>query len=156
MLNLNSNNKYYNVPLRIVGESYIISSKKLVTKQTLNVIIAKLTNKEEEELDNGNSIQIKVDAISYNIDPKNVYCYGDIDFNHSSDDYKLISTFRWLEHLIFRGICVPSNYNLKTHSCASHNHKPMWYDTVRPEIVTEYAYGCIGKPKKVIIFKDVR
>lgn len=114
-----------------------------------------ITKEEEEQLDNNESIHIKRGGFEFNIEPNDVFCYGHIDFHDNSADMDVISGFKWLNHLVFRGVIVPANYDYEKHCAYSDIKTYRYYDTMKPEVVAQYAHGCIGKPERTIIFKQV-
>lgn len=121
-----------------------------------SVIMTHITEEEEQNLDNNIPIKIKRGNLTFFIQPQTVYCYGEINFNTGSDDYKTIGTFNWLDHLVTRGIGVPANYDYKTHTCVSKINQYQFYDTVKPEIIAQYLHGVLGKPQRTVIFKLAR
>lgn len=119
----------------------------------ISVMMTYITEDEEHELDNNRPIIIKRGNITFMVNPQTVYCYGEIDFNTNSEDYKTLATFNWLDHLTDRGIGIPANYNYKTHTCVTPLRQYQYYDTVKPEVVAQYLHGVLGKPERTLIFK---
>lgn len=118
-----------------------------------SVNITHITPKEETKIDKGEIITIKRDNIVYNIDPKSILCYGEIDFHTSSDDYRTIEDFDWLKH-VNDSIAIPSklNYDDSTVYCKNHNTSYAWYDTFNSAAIAQYLHCRIGKPKRTLIF----
>lgn len=117
-------------------------------------MITAITEEDENNLDEGLPISIVRDNKTYNINPTNVYCYGEIDFKKGSEDSEVISNFTWLDHRILRGIVIPSHYDYETNEImASDDNIIKYYDTVRPEKVTRWLHGLLNKPNRTLIFK---
>ena len=149
------NTKQHIIKLPVREDYYSLVSKKTVSKQNESVVMTYITEAEEKAIDKGKTITLKRGNLKFTIQPSNIYCYGEIDFNNDSEDMDVISTFNWLDHLITRGVCVPSNYDYNKHECISINKRPMWYDTTKCELYAKYVHACLGKPKRCLIFRDV-
>lgn len=121
-------------------------------KRHLAIIMAPLTEKQEEILDNGESIDIKIENTTVSIDADSVYCYGEVDFSPASEDCELIATFDWFD-ITDKVFYLPSDYNYKEHTATSIKHNVKYYDTKDCKKVARYCHGCLGKPKRVVIFK---
>lgn len=117
------------------------------------IIMTYITEDEEKDLDAGNTISIQRGDVMFTIQPNEVECYGVIDFNKDSDDMDVIADFHWFTTLGMAGVWVPSRYSYKKHCAYSDLPVPRIYDTFKPEVVAQYAHGCIGKPERCIIFK---
>lgn len=120
--------------------------------QIESVIMIPITEKEEQELDNGvlHYVRENIDIV---IDSKSKPIYGEIDFHTNSDDYKVLETMDWLDYITLCGIHVPANYNYEEHCCYSPIRRYKTYDTVNPAVVAQYKHAFIGKPQRVCIFK---
>lgn len=112
-----------------------------------------ITKEEEDALDNGEMIKIKRGKLTFNIEKKNVLCYGQIDFSTGSDDYEELKNQTWFNDYDLAGVTVPSNYDYEENVIASDIKGGRYYDTTKVEIVTQYYHGVLGKPKRTIIFK---
>lgn len=143
------------IKMPLVKDYVSIVCKKEKTLTT-GIIMTYITDEDEKTLDAHNNLSLKRGNTIFKIPPENVYCYGNIDLNRNTEDYDVISTFNWLDHLSIRGICVPSNYDYKTHTCKSNLRVPRWYDTTKPEVVTQYCHGLLNKPEKIVIFRYER
>lgn len=117
------------------------------------IFIAAITEEQEIDLDNEKEITLEFDDVVFNISPNKVECYGIIDFHNNSEDMDTIANFDWLNHLGFCGKWIPSNYDYEHHCAYSDINVPRMYDTVRPEVLAQYAHGLIGKPERCVIFK---
>lgn len=80
-----------------------------------------------------------------------IYCYGDVDFNNK-EDLEQIESFNFVTR-IFQGFIIPAEYNYDKHVALSDNNKFYKYtETWSESKIAKYAHGCLGKPKKIIIF----
>lgn len=118
----------------------------------IRTIMTYITPEEEQALDDKKTITIDRGSRRFEISPKDVYCYGHIDFRSGSDDYKQLAKMKFLNHLSFCGIWIEANYDYKKHCCYSPIRRKQWYDTTRPEVLAQYTHGVLGKPKLCIIF----
>ena len=154
MLNLDTKvTPMYTVKLMEHKDSYQIISKVEKDRIKKFIVMTYLTEDEENQIDNGKTINIVRNKRKFSIQAKDCLCYGEIDFHLGSDDSKIISNFKWLSHLVFCGVWVPSNYDYDTHTTTSDRKTGRWYDTMRPEVVCRYYHGILGKPKRTLIFR---
>lgn len=119
---------------------------------SIHTIMTYLTKEEEVKLDNKETIEIDRGFRHFTISPRDVYCYGEIDFHNGSDDYKELAKMKFLNHLCFCGVWIEANYDYDKHCCYSPIKRKQWYDTTRPEVLSQYTHGILGKPKRCIIF----
>lgn len=144
-----SNTKQIQLPIR--KDYYDITS--FIRKgYRVAVVMTSLTEKEELAIDDGKTIQLDRGNCTFYVGPKDVYCYGEINFHNHSEDMDVISEFPWFNTYEDHGVCIPARYNYETHTAKTEN-KLQWFDTTRPERIAQYAHGFIGKPKRTIIFK---
>ena len=111
-----------------------------------------LTEKEEGMLDRG-WVRLKRDGFTLDIHSNEVICYGEIDFSYGSDDYETLSQMHWLNHLVTRGIDIPSNYDYDKACYIQENGRVLWYDSTNCADVAQYMHVRLGKPKRTVIFK---
>ena len=119
------------------------------------IIMIPITEDDEKQLDKGSLHIIKGDQ-EFVILPDKIICYGKIDFSNNSEDLDTISNMNWLDHLILRGVTVPSDYNYEEHSCCPPGKYIRYYDTTNPAVIVKYAHACLGKPERCCIFKQIK
>ena len=136
----------------IIGECAVIISRFLNKIERETVYITGITEEEEKKLDKG-FLKIVRDNITFTINRENIIAYGDIDFHEGSDDFNQLEQMKWFDHLVLRGIDIPSNYDYDEHCCYTVNNRVLHYDSTNPADVTQYKHGCIGKPERTLIFK---
>ena len=117
------------------------------------VIVTYLTKEEEDTLDEVGLLTIKRGKLTFEIEKKDVYCYGEIDFNKGSDDYEMLAEQRWFDDCTMLAVTVPSDYDYENNVIESDIKGGRWYDTTRVEVVSQFYHGRLGKPKRTIIFK---
>lgn len=121
----------------------------------IKTVMIPINEKEEKHIDNiGDSI-INFDRgdRSFSITMKDIYCYGEIDFNNE-DDLAAINNFHFLDYLTLSGIHIPANYDYKTHTCKSNIKLPLHTETWTPSAVAKVAHGYLGKPQRILLFKE--
>lgn len=118
----------------------------------IQTIMTYITEEEEKQLDNKKIIEIERGSRLFQIAPRDVYCYGEIDYHNGTEDYNELAKLKFLNHLSLCGIWIKADYDYEHHVCYSSIKKPTWYDTTRPEVLSQYTHGILGKPKRSIIF----
>ena len=110
----------------------------------IDIVMTYITEKEEIKLDKGEAIKITRNDKTFNIPNGrgNVICYGHIDFNISSENVGDMAT-----------VHIPIDYDLKTHTCRSPIKRYRSCECSNIAEVCRYAYGVLGKPDRVLIFK---
>ena len=108
MLNLDTKQTIYIIPMPIFQDYYVLISRidKSCREQ---VIITYITEEEEQQLDKGKQLTLERGNASFQVHGNNIYCYGNGDFNESSDDCKQIATFNFLDYLDLKGVMLPSD-----------------------------------------------
>ena len=119
-------------------------------------IITGINDIEHKKLKSLNDLHIVRGNCEFNITPDDVLCFGDIDFHEGSDDCKELDTFNWLEHLVAKGIGIPSRYNYDRHECKSPINKYLITETFRNSTLCRYLHGCLGKPHYTLIFRELK
>lgn len=129
---------------------YILN--KVISAKSFSLVMTSITEDEEIKIDNNETIEITRGKYKFVISPKDVYVYGDVDFSPSSSDLDRIAKF---DFYLEKGKVVPAKYDYNTHTCLSDIDRYKMYDTTDIATIVKYAHGCINKPKKIIIFKNV-
>lgn len=119
----------------------------------IQVIMAGITEEQEKDLDNGKIITIDTELGCFDVDPDMCYCYGELDLSPNSKDINRIYEAHWFDNFNIN-IYLVSEYDYATHSITSDTRGGRWYESSNPKDYIPYIHGCIGKPKKVVIFKD--
>lgn len=156
MLNL-STKQIHNCPIiRLNCRCKSIFQRPTTANRIMSIYMTDINIADEETLKHGEPIYIERDGIKFSIDPRNVYCYGETDFeDENSEDLEYIDTFNWFDCLVEKGVMIPSNYDYKTHTAISDLKIPRWTETFSPAKVTQLVHGMLGKPKRIIIFSHV-
>lgn len=121
-----------------------------VHKECNRIGIAVLTDEQERDLDKHTSIDLNLGNRTIKINSDNLICYGDVDFTTNSSDYNQVAK------LIKNDIIahIPTDYNYNLHCCISPNKSYRTVETTDVSRIVQYFHGKLGKPKKVIIFKE--
>lgn len=114
-----------------------------------------ISPEEETKIDKKESFNIKTKTKEFVIRPEYIIGYGEIDFNTNSDDFDSLDNFNFFDVTSFKGICIPANYDYKTHTCTSDRNFVKWYDTTSSALILQYKHGVINKPKRTLIFKQI-
>lgn len=144
----------WEIPCRRL-ENYLILDRHKLPKGTREVVMTFISEEEEKLIDNlkENHIVIRRGKRIFKVYPNNIYCYGEVDFKND-DDIKQINSFNFITR-DFQGYIIPSNYDYDKHIAYSDNRKSYKYtETWNSGIVAKYAHGCLGKPKRIIIFNN--
>lgn len=121
-------------------------------------IITGITQREYEKikrLNEDTSITIIRGNAEFKVGADDILCYGEIDFHEGSEDSKQLDTFNWLEHLVSKGIGIPSKYNYDKHECSSPIKSYLYTETFRNSVLCRYLHGCLGKPEYTLIFREI-
>lgn len=145
-------------------------NKAIITSRMYNglgieqILMVSITEEQEKCLDAKKKIKVE----NYEISPKDIICYGDINLNTNSKDYRLLETLQLPNYYIERGQKIPNNYDYKEHCCYTNKKlKPSylnspelqidgidWIKTKNIAKVIQYNHGMLGKPKKICIFNN--
>lgn len=134
-------------------EYYVMTSRSSSNRSKESIIIIPITEADERRLDKGTLHAVRGDQ-EFFILPDNIICYGKIDFSNSSEDLDTISNMNWLDHLVLKGVTVPSDYNYEEHCCYPPGKYIRYYDTTNPATIAKYVHACLGKPERCCIFKQ--
>jgi UDP-glucose 6-dehydrogenase len=113
-----------------------------------------ITEDEEKQIDDKCSyLLLHRGDSTFKIFDHNIFCYGEIDFNNDSDDMRLLDSMPILEHLKLQGAIIPADYDYDNHTGVAINKAIRYTETFHPDVLCKYVHGCLGKPKRVLIFK---
>ncbi len=115
------------------------------------IVIGALTDKEERKLDNKEPIIVYFGSRNIKITSANLICYGDVDFSTNSSDYKQVARLIKNDDIV---IHIPANYNYDLHCAFSPIKSYQTTETTNISKIVQYFHGRLGKPKKIIIFKE--
>lgn len=124
------------------------------------IILRKITEKQSEELSNGEVLLFNHGDKSYEVSKDECYAFGEINLN-DEEDLNLINSFKWQNSSVI-GHNYPVNYDYKTHTGDSFEA----YNKLTQSFVTrarfgetfdnvklfKFAHACIGKPKNVVAY----
>ena len=142
------------IPMPICKDYHIINHRRdTVSPET--VYMTWISDEEELKIDKQQTIKLERGKRIFVIQPRQIFCYGIIDFDNDSEDMEELDNMSFFDHLIQHGQRIPSNYDYKTHTCTSPKKFPMLTETWSCADYAKYAHGCLDKPKSVVIFKVV-
>lgn len=119
----------------------------------IQVVMLPITKEQEEQLDNGESLLIETDRGAFSVNPDLCYAYGEFDLSPNSNDVITMYNANWFSSLEIRHSVI-SNYDYEHHCGVSDRRGGRWYDTSNLKDYLPYLHACIGKPKRVAIFKE--
>ena len=137
-----------------VYTDYVIVHWKAIDKRIRKIFMAPITDEDELILDEGRAIFVEINGRNVKLTNKSVICYGCVDFGSDSSDMDFIRNLGWCEGDCFRGTALPSRYNYKNHTAVGNLHGVLWFDTCRTDDVLRYKHGCLGKPKRIVVWKE--
>ena len=59
----------------------------------------------------------------------------------------------WLNKVYVKHF-IPTNYDFNNHTSVGTSKLGGWFDTGNPAVFMPFLWNCLGKPTKVVIFKD--
>lgn len=116
--------------------------------RTYNIILSHITERQEQALIKGESIRMGNNTISN----QEIYCYGKVDLDNDND----LNAIENIE-INFNGIkgkIIPANYDFDNHMCTAINNLIGHSETYDILKIFKYGYGCIGKPERIIIYRE--
>lgn len=143
------------IPMPIFTEYQVIICHTISIHRQERILMIPINEEEELLLDKGKTLNIDRGKLRLSIAPKDVQFYGEIDFTEGSDDLEEIDTAKWFVNPSIPNVCIPSDYDYKTHTCNSPLKAYRWYDTCSPAKIVKYKHACLGKPERVLIFKYI-
>ncbi len=117
------------------------------------IILTYLTDEEEARLEAQEDITITRGDLEFTIRTSLLYAYGNLDLTPKSELLKQMHDAPWLNRVYVRHF-MPSNYNFETHTSVANSKLGNWFDTDNPATFMPFLWNCIGRPEKVVIFKD--
>ena len=122
------------------------------SKRKAFVIIKPITEEEENEIDKSERI---TGSVSYKngsrtINGNDIYMYGKVDLNDESD-VELINKFNLIDE---EGGHVYSHFDFDKGVAETVNGRLHYYTTFNPLLWFKYCYCLIGKPERIIVYKD--
>lgn len=118
------------------------------------VIMAPITAEQEEQLNNEDYIIIKDQfGQSFVVTDNKCYAYGELDLSPRSDNIKKIAKSNWFKNL-YVNIIMLSEYDYETNTVISDVEGGRWYETDNVETYLPFLHAKIGKPERVVIFRD--
>lgn len=118
------------------------------------VIMAPITAEQEEQLNNEDYIIIKDQfGQSFVVTDNKCYAYGELDLSPKSDNIRKIAESNWFKNL-YINIIMLSEYDYETNTVTSDVEGGRWYETDNVETYLPFLHAKIGKPERVVIFRD--
>ena len=117
------------------------------------IILTHLTDEEEAHLEAEEDIVIVRGDIDFTIRHSLLYAYGDLNLNPGSELLKQMHDADWLNKVYVKHF-MPTNYDFETHTSVGDTKLGGWYDTANPVTFMPFLWNCLGRPEKVVIFKD--
>lgn len=118
------------------------------------VIMAPITAEQEEQLNNEDYIIIKDQfGQSFVVTDNKCYAYGELDLSPKSDNIRKIAKSNWFKNL-YVNIIMLSEYDYETNTVTSDVEGGRWYETDNVETYLPFLHAKIGKPERVVIFRD--
>lgn len=118
------------------------------------VIMAPITAEQEEQLNNEDYIVIKDQfGQPFVVTDNKCYAYGELDLSPKSDNIRKIAKSNWFKNL-YVNIIMLSEYDYETNTVTSDVEGGRWYETDNVEIYLPFLHAKIGKPERVVIFRD--
>ena len=135
---------------------HLLSSYRDINKRKVMIYMTYITEEDENILDNNKELNIVRDDLKFKINLNNTYCYGEVDFTNDSDDMYNIENFNFLDYLTgFSGIPIRNGYDYDNHECTSVEQRCGWTETWNPAVLAQFAHGCLGKPDRIVLFRQV-
>ena len=78
-----------------------------------------------------------------------------MNFKDNSEDYEQLAESPILNSIVANGVRMPANYDYDKHCCYTPKPYALTWETFRPELITQFKHGMLGKPRKCIIFKRI-
>lgn len=119
----------------------------------VQIVMIGISEEQEKKLINNENVVIETDRGIFNISPDLCYTYGELDLSPNSPDIIKLYEGNPFNNLNIR-ISVPAEYEYENHCIVSSIRGGSWYNTSNIKDYLPYLHGCIGKPKRIVIFKE--
>ena len=119
----------------------------------IRIIMAPISEEQECKLEIGEGFNIETDRGTFHVHPDLCYAYGELDLSPNSSDINDMYNQHWFDK---NHICIKlfTGYDYNTHTITSEIQGGRWYDTNNLKLFLPYLHGCIGKPQRIVIFKE--
>lgn len=117
------------------------------------IVITRLSTDEEEKLNNNEPVILKRKDTTFIVQPDLCYAYGELDLSPNSKDINTIYNSKYFSYLDIHISCL-SKYDYNSHTVTSDVRGGRYFWSNNPKDYLPYIHGCIGKPSKVVIFKE--
>ena len=124
------------------------------SKKKILIIMSPITEQEEKDIDKAEKL---TGAIYYKkadgkiVEAKNIYLYGEVDFTNK-DDIALIKKFNLIDE---EGAFIKTNFDFTNGNFTTVDKKSMDSITYNSLLWFKYCYCLIGKPTRIIVYKDI-
>lgn len=148
------NNKEIDLPINpcIKLPFVFISRSKDLGNANTSIIMTDIDEENLHKLEQEETITLVRGEQTFTLDVNKCFCYGDFDFSPNSKDIKTLIDNNIFDNVNIRHF-IPSKYIFDTHSVQSDVRRGKWFDTDNIETYLPFLWGCIGKPKNLVIFK---
>ena len=119
----------------------------------VNVVFTSISEEEEHKLERGETISIVRNGRTFTVHDDVCYCYGELDLSPNSKDIQTFEELDWFRNMNVKQF-VQSEYDYIHHSIVSDLKGGRWFDTSNIKSYLPYLHGCIGKPKRIVIFRE--
>lgn len=113
-------------------------------------VMLPIDDKIEKKLDKKETFDIEWNGRKFRVMPRNVFAYGELNLN-DEDDIELI--YECKISIPDDGIWIYSDYNYKTNTTKTKDGRILQYTSFDNYKIIRQAYGMLGCPKKIILFK---
>ena len=143
----------FDTPIPVTKE--LVTLLSLTNREGIAIVyrMSYLTDKEEKSIDElENTITIDRDNQSFTLSKRDIYGYGLIDFSEDSTDCQILATQTWLLDLTPGKVIPVFNYGKSTIKKINGIIKRQ--ETWNVGDLIKYGHCQLGKPNKIIIFKE--
>lgn len=143
--------------LGIRPKAVTLCRSELIKGKFYSIIMEPITKKEEQQIDN--SIKY-YEEIRYNranneiITAKNIYLYGEVDFN-CDEDLDNIDRFNLIDKDVYACNWIPSNFDFDKGCFTTIENVAKGCGTYDAIKWFKYNYVLLGKPKRIIVYRKL-